>query len=181
MLPFSVTVAGSVHRRVGFKVLSRTFENCKCFYLACSYSCSCACVHDSACVFCKMSERSEARWVREQSDSLVVEDHVRQPDVFWGQSDLHHSIKLLRNPSQPIVLPLLRSNRNTVLSHSSVNHPAARRHPGAERRRCVCPSFCLHVSQRPMWHIKIHTCRGNILSSPCLHRTFNYKARTEQE
>lgn len=46
------------------------------------------------------------------TDSLIVEHHVRQPDVFRGQPDLHHSVKLLRDPSQTVVLPLLRASEN---------------------------------------------------------------------
>lgn len=52
------------------------------------------------------------------SGLLVVEHHVRQPDVFRGQPDLHHPVKLLRDPSQTVVLPLLRVNKDKTLSHS---------------------------------------------------------------
>lgn len=82
-----------------------------------------------------------------ESDSLVVKHHVRQPDVFGGQPDLQHSIKLLRDPSQTIVLPLLKANKNTTLSHSSANHTAGNDIlREAERRRCVCLSFCVRHS-----------------------------------
>lgn len=59
-------------------------------------------------------------------DLLVVKDHVRQPDVFGGQPDLQHPIKLLRHPRQTIVLPLLKYQKkknkqtNTALSERSV-------------------------------------------------------------
>lgn len=43
---------------------------------------------------------------------LVVEHHVRQPDVFRGQPDLQHAVKLLRDPRQTVVLPLLRVSRD---------------------------------------------------------------------
>lgn len=52
------------------------------------------------------------------SGLLVVEHHVRQPDVFRGQPDLHHPVKLLRDPSQTVVLPLLRVSKDKMLSHS---------------------------------------------------------------
>lgn len=84
------------------------------------------CVH--ACAFVVEEVRTQ-RW---ESDSLVVEHHVRQPDVFWWQPDLHHSIKLLWDPSQTIVLPLLRVNKSKILRHSSeqqqsVGHPVVNR------------------------------------------------------
>lgn len=84
------------------------------------------CVH--ACAFFVEEVRTQ-RW---ESDSLVVEHHVRQPDVFWWQPDLHHSIKLLWDPCQTIVLPLLRVNKNKILSHSSEQQ---QQHTSWEERR----------------------------------------------
>lgn len=78
--------------------------------------------HVPASDFWESSEVRTGGWV---SDSLVVKHHVRQPDVFWGQPDLQHPIKLLRDPSQTIVLPLLRVNKHTVLSQSSAHRTAA--------------------------------------------------------
>lgn len=48
------------------------------------------------------------------SDSLVVEDHVRQPDVFGGQPDLQHPVELLGNPGQTVVLPLLMETKKRL-------------------------------------------------------------------
>lgn len=79
------------------------------------------------------------------SDSLVVENHVRKPNVFRGQSDLHHSIKLLRGPSQTIVLPLLRAKKKKVLSHTSTNHTV--RKASLQRDLYVHPRPSLTVCQ----------------------------------
>lgn len=88
--------------------------------------------------FWKLFEVRTGGWKR---DSLVVKHHVRQPDVFGGQPDLQHSIKLLRDPSQTIVLPLLKANKKkTVINHSSANHTAGRWDLERSRRRCACLS-----------------------------------------
>lgn len=72
------------------------------------------------------------------ADSLIVEHHVRQPDVFGGQPDLHHPVELLRDPSQTVVLPLLRADENKMLSHSFTNQTAARHSlRGARRGRSI--------------------------------------------
>lgn len=93
------------------------------------------------------SSVSLLKWGGWANDSLVVENHVRQPDVFWGQPDLQHSIKLLRDPSQTIVLPLLRANGNTMFSHPFVNHAAAWRHLERSREEKACLLICLRISQ----------------------------------
>lgn len=67
-----------------------------------------ACTRVSIRVFQMFSDPGEVMSVR-KDDSLVVQDHVRQPDVFGGQPDFQHPIKFLRDPSQPVVLPLLRA------------------------------------------------------------------------
>lgn len=93
-----------------------------------------------ALLVCILWRLYEVRTGGRESDSLVVKHHVRQPDVFGGQPDLHHSIKLLRDPSQTIVLPLLKANKNTTLSHSSANHTA-----GNDILREEGVSVCLFV------------------------------------
>ena len=79
----------------------------------------CVCVHVCACV-CE----------RRESDSLVVQHHVRQPDVFGRQPDLQHSIKVLRGPRQTIVLPLLHQSQHTQLTHGipRTNHNSHNSH-----------------------------------------------------
>lgn len=96
----------------------------------------------SLCIFWESAEERTRGWV---NDSLVVEHHVRQPDVFWGQPDLQHSIKLLRDPSQTIVLPLLRANKNTVLSHSCHSHSSMKTSSVEQRGKGL--SFHLSVHQ----------------------------------
>lgn len=71
---------------------------------------SCACTRVSIRVFRMFSDLGEVMSVGE-GDSLVVQDHVRQPDVFGGQPDFQHPVKFLRGPSQPVVLPLLRAKK----------------------------------------------------------------------
>lgn len=41
--------------------------------------------------------------------SLVVEHHVRQPDVLGWKPDFQHPVELLGSPGQTVVLPLLRT------------------------------------------------------------------------
>lgn len=144
-MPLSKVAAGSKHQGVSIKMLSV-------FLVA----------HASVSLYA--FSQSLLKWGVSVNDSLVVKHHIRQPDVFWGQPDLHHSIKLLRDPSQTIVLPLLRANRNTMLSHSFANHTAVWRHlKRAGRGRPVVSSVCESVSRCLIWNCRNHVSQGNIL------------------
>lgn len=98
--------------KIRFNTLTFQYETCTC-------SC-CAWLRQ------RLPPRVSCVFRERVSDSLVVEHHVRQPDVFGGQPDLQHPVKLLRDPSQPIVLPLLRANKNKALHHLCANRAATR-------------------------------------------------------
>lgn len=92
-----------------------------------------------------------SEWVCERLSLLVVEHHVRQPDVFRGQPDLHHAVKLLWDPSQTVVLPLLRVSKDKKLSHSPTDCTVGRPvpPPGAAQREEE--GVCHSASQWPAW------------------------------